>query len=144
MYSYVEKVGLADQDIKDIANDVSSTSVVLEVFRENLKLDKQLGICKPEFYEVTSRNIKDCDDAFTKIDETLQKSVKAIKDAPLSEAGNDPVYELRTREKFLWPFKETRIEKMRSNLERLKANLNLKMQVMAYAREMHERQIAQK
>lgn len=75
------------------------------------------------------------------MDKELQKSIKAIKDVSLLEASDDQVYELRKRDKFWWLFNQNRIENLRKNLERLKANLNLKMQVMVYAREVHERQM---
>lgn len=144
LYEFVEKARLADADIKEIADDVKSTAIVLEQFGASLKLDEESMICSKEFYRVTSENIQDCSQAFISIDKALQKSIKAVKDVPLTEASDDRVYELRKRDKFWWSFKQTRVEKLRSNLERLKANLNLKMQVMAHAREVHERQLASK
>lgn len=140
LHEFVENVRLADTDIKEVADDVASTAVVLQQFEASLKLDEESMICTREFYKVTSENIEDCSAVFASIDKALQKSIKAIKDAPIASGSVDQVLELRKRDKFWWPFNKPKIENHRRNLDRLKANLNLKMQVMAHAREIHERQ----
>lgn len=142
LYEFVENVRLADTDIKEVADDVSSTAVVLQQFEASLKLDEESMICTSEFYKVTSENIESCSAAFASIDKALQKSIKAVKDAPATNGNVDQVFELRKRDRFWWPFNKQRVENHRRNLDRLKANLNLKMQVMAHAREIHERQKA--
>lgn len=130
LYEFVENVRLADTDIKEVADDVSSTAVVLQQFETSLKLDEESIPCTREFYKVTSENIEGCSTAFASIDKALQRSIKVIKDTPAANGY------LR------WPFHKQRIENHRRNLDRLKANLNLKMQIMAHARKIHERQKA--
>lgn len=142
LYDFVENVRLADTDIKEVADDVSSTAIVLQQFEASLKLDEESMICTREFHKVTSENIEGCSAAFASIDKALQKSIKAIRDIPAANGNVDQVFELRKRDKFWWPFHKQRVENHRRNLDRLKANLNLKMQVMAHAREIHERQKA--
>lgn len=142
LYEFVENVRLADTDIKKVADDVSSTVVVLQQFEASLKLDEESMICTREFYKVTSENIDGCSAVFASIDKALQKSIRAMKDAPTAGSSFDQGFELRKWDKFLWPFNKPRVENLRRDLDRLKINLNLKMQVMAHAREIHERQKA--
>ena len=54
------------------------------------------------------------------------------------------VTELKGKEKLKWPFKQTRIALLRTDLDRLKSNLNLMMNVMKHARDIHEREVRDK
>lgn len=59
LHEFVEKVRLADTDIKEAADDVSSTAIVLRQFEASLKLDEKSMICIREFYKVASEKIED-------------------------------------------------------------------------------------
>ena len=58
------------------------------------------------------------------------------------QVKNTETYAMRGRDRIKWPFKQTRINLLRSDLDRLKSDLNLMITVIRHAREMQEKREA--
>lgn len=139
IYDYVEKVRVADKDVQNIANDVRSTAIVLKELGANLERDEASAICSKEFFQAFDKNIKDCSKAFGNIEDMLQKSIKTFQETPLSDESTKKVSNLSTGEKFKWPFKRTKIGMLRNDLDRQKADLQMKLHVFMLAFVIDER-----
>lgn len=134
--SYVETVRHADKSIAWTADDVRNTSIVLEQFAANLKVEEETMVCKPEFYRSVSKNINDCDLIFKEIDSALALSAVMVQ----YNEGEAKVYSMKGRDRFQWPFKQQRVALLGSKLDRLKTTLNLMMTVMMHARDFHNKE----
>lgn len=122
LYTFSEAVYSADASIKSISSDVSLTSTVLKELCGIIKSDESHVVSNNALI-ATSQTVKDCLQIFEELDQALDKSV--------GEGG------MRKRDKIKWPFREKRMELLRGNLDRLKANLTLMLQVLSYARDVN-------
>ena len=51
---------------------------------------------------------------------------------------------MNTRDRLKWPFNNTRVALCRSDLDRLKLDMSLKIDVMRYRRDIHDRRVAER
>lgn len=97
----------------------------------------QCLVCKPELYESAFSHVRECDTIFKEIDGALAQPSDRDEEDKISLQIPD----LKRRERFKWPFKRSRISLLQSDLDRLKANLNLMISVMRHARDLYEKEV---
>ncbi|KAG9233068.1 hypothetical protein BJ875DRAFT_496955 [Amylocarpus encephaloides] len=129
LFSFSQAVSNADSSIKGISNDVSLASTVLQELCGILKADES-HVVSSSAIEATQQTVKECLAIFKQLDEALDKSLGYL---GASEKGK-PSRGRVALEKLKWPFKQGKMELMRSNLDRLKASLTLMLQVLSYAK----------
>jgi hypothetical protein len=130
--SYSEAVARADRTIESISNEVSFTSGVLKVLGDILEQDEAKYISRTAV-EATQGTVKECFVVFESLTKILDKALPKSSDV---EKGGKGAKGMRLREKMKWAFQEPKVELMRANLDRLKANLTLMLEVLKLARDM--------
>lgn len=129
LYNFSAAVSSADKSIAGISSDVSLTSTVLKELCQIIENDKSRVVSEGALV-ATAQTVKDCLVIFAELEDALDKSMAAM-----SAASKRRI----VGEKLKWPFKEKKMELMRSNLDRLKASLTLMLQVLSYARDVSNR-----
>ncbi|KAK0105889.1 hypothetical protein ONS95_004402 [Cadophora gregata] len=133
LYTFSSSVSSASTSIKALSSDVSLTSTVLQELCLIIKSDEDSHVVSDTAFQATSQTVKDCLAVFKQLDEALDKSMKGME-----ERGGK-----RVVEKLKWPFKQPKMDLLRSNLDRLKTSLTLMLQVLSYARDVTNRKAAQ-
>jgi hypothetical protein len=131
LYTYAETVITADQDVKDIARDLSITSTVVTQLGQLLGQDdaRQLH-CQSAL--VTARSaVEGCDEVFKAIQKELDKN--------LDSRGRGKRQSSMLR-RLKWPLVEPRLHRLQVRLERLKNTLVLALNAVTYANEVARRQ----
>jgi hypothetical protein len=129
--SYSEAVSRADRTIESLSNEVSFTSGVLKVLGDILEDDEAKYISRTAV-EATQGTVKECFVVFESLTKILDK---ALPKSLVMEKGGKTVKGMRLREKIMWPFLEPRVELLRVNLDRLKVNLTLMLEVLKFAKD---------
>ena len=135
LFTFSKAVASADTSIKDISNDVSLTSTVLKELCQVLQADES-HVVSENAVEATKRTVKECLSIFEQLDYALDRSLGNL--GMLGNKGKAKRGKVAL-EKLIWPFKQNKMELMRSNLDRLKASLTLMLQVLSYARDISSR-----
>jgi len=137
LFNFSEVVSSADKSIAGISSDVSLTSTVLKELCQIIKEDESRVVSEGALI-ATAQTVKDCLSIFEELEAALDKSVGV-----LAGGGSDGKGKASKRrivgEKLKWPFKQQKMELLRSNLDRLKASLTLMLQVLSYARDVSNR-----
>jgi hypothetical protein len=129
LISYAEAVSRADKTIESLSNEVSFTSGVLKVLGDVLQQDGAKYF-NSTAVEATQGTVKECFAVFEALSKILDKALPKS-----DEFSTKGVKGMRLREKMKWPFLEPKIELMRANLDRLKMNLTLMLEVLKFARD---------
>jgi hypothetical protein len=124
LYNFTDSAVRADQDIKDIADDVELTSNALASVGEVFKTEDAQSIVSKKAIQDANNIIKKCDDVFNELSGIIEKRRKI---------GKDGKKMLSTRGRFSWPMKEQRVELSRKRLESLKNSLVLLLHVLQLA-----------
>lgn len=135
LFTFSKAVASADVSIKDISNDVSLTSTVLKELSQILQTDDS-RVVSENAVEATSQTVKECLWIFEQLNDALDKSLGNL---GLLETKGKAKRGRVALEKLKWPFKQNKMELLRSNLDRLKASLTLMLQVLSYARDISSR-----
>jgi hypothetical protein len=135
LYTFSNAVASADTSIKEISNDVSLTSTVLKELCQILQADES-HVVSENALEATSQTVKECLLIFEQLNDALDKSLGNL--GMLENKGKAKRGKVAL-EKLKWPFKQNKMELLRSNLDRLKASLTLMLQVLSYARDISSR-----
>jgi hypothetical protein len=135
LFAYSKAVASADTSIKDISNDVSLTSTVLKELCQILQSDES-HVVSENAVEATSQTVKECLLVFEQLNDALDKSLANL---GVGQSNGKAKRGLVALEKLKWPFKQNKMELLRSNLDRLKASLTLMLQVQSYARDLSNR-----
>lgn len=135
LFTFSKAVASADSSIKDISNDVSFTSTVLKELCQILQ-DDESHVVSENAVEATSQTVKECLVIFEQLNEALDKSLANLGMLENKGKANRGKVAL---EKLKWPFKQNKMELLRSNLDRLKASLTLMLQVLSYAQDISSR-----
>jgi hypothetical protein len=130
LISYSEAVARADKTIESLSNEVSFTSGVLKVLGDVLQQDAARCLNRTAV-EATQGTVKECFAVFEALTKILDKALPKSSD---DKAGKE-LKGMRLREKMKWPFLEPKVELMRANLDRLKTNLALMLEVLKFARD---------
>ncbi len=140
LFAYSEAVYSADKSIKSISSDVSLTSTVLRELCGIIKSD-ETRIVSNEAIEATRRTVEECLKLFEELESAIDRSMSGM--GLCMTDGEKAKGKAKKRdvafEKLKWPFKQPKMELLRSNLDRLKANLALMLQVLSYARDVSNR-----
>jgi hypothetical protein len=138
LYTFGESVYTADRSIKIISNDVSLTSTVLNELCRVLEFDEE-HVVSNNALEATRHAVDECLAVFQQLNDALDKSLGNM--GMLEKLNGKTKVKRGTvaLEKLKWPFKQNKMELLRSNLDRLKASLTLMLQVLSYARDVSSR-----
>ncbi|KUJ08200.1 uncharacterized protein LY89DRAFT_677091 [Mollisia scopiformis] len=144
LYSFSETVYTADRSIKSISNDVSLTSTVLKELCQIIESD-DAHVVSENAILATKQTVDECLKIFGDLDEALNKSLSNMGKLEKGESEKQKKVNRGTMtfERLKWPFKQSKMELLRSNLDRLKASLTLMLQVLSYARDVSSRKQAQ-
>jgi hypothetical protein len=123
LYTYSTTAFKADKELKDIADNVSITSSVLDQLAKVLEEDKKARLCTDSALRTTENVAQRYKSVFEDLETALQKPLSKSKDGKLP-----------TTQKLKWPFMEPKIKVAQSNLESVKSTLLLMLNVVSYAR----------
>lgn len=141
LYKFSSAVASADDTIKSISSDVSLTSTVLQELCLIIKSDDS-HVVSENAVNATSQTVRECMAVFDQLNSALDKSMGNLGmdiDSGENEGKRRAKRSTITLERLKWPFKQPKMELLRSNLDRLKASLTLMLQVLSYARDVSSR-----
>ncbi|KAI4694822.1 hypothetical protein J4E81_006423 [Alternaria sp. BMP 2799] len=124
LYNFTNSAARADQDVKDIADDVELTSNALESVGRVFESEEAGSIVSKKAVQDANNIIKKCQSVFDEVSEIVEKRRKTAKDGKKS---------LSVMGKLAWPMKEQRVELNRRRLESLKNSLVLLLHVLQLA-----------
>ncbi|KAF3034229.1 DNA-directed RNA polymerase II subunit RPB1 [Didymella heteroderae] len=123
LYDYVDGVTTADRRIKDIATEIKMTSIVIEELGDVFKHEETASLVSNKAVKTANDTITECSALFAQIDATLRKSRK------------------NTVGRLFLPFRDTKLELLRSHVDKLKSTLQLLMQVLTHAYQVASRKL---
>lgn len=123
LYDYVDGVATADRRIKDIAAEIKMTSIVIEELGDVFKHEETASLVSKKAVQTANDTITECSALFAQIDATLKKSKK------------------NTFGRLTLPFRDTKLELLRSHVDKLKSTLQLLMQVLTHAYQVASRKL---
>ena len=135
LFTFSKAVASADTSIKEISNDVSLTSTVLKELCQILQADESRVVSENAF-EATNRTVKECLAIFEQLNDALDKSLGNL--GMLENKGKAKRGKVAL-EKLKWPFKQNKMELLKSHLDSLKASPTLMLQVLSYGRDLSSR-----
>ncbi|KAF2845783.1 hypothetical protein T440DRAFT_472421 [Plenodomus tracheiphilus IPT5] len=115
LYQYAEGVATADRRLKDIAQDIKLTSLVIDELGNVFRQEETAKLISKSAVTTAEETMKECSAVFAEIDTTLVKSRKG-------KMG-----------RLMLPFRDNKIELLRSHIDKLKSTLQLLMQVLVHA-----------
>ncbi|KAI4622313.1 hypothetical protein J4E83_005055 [Alternaria metachromatica] len=124
LYNFTNSAARADQDVKDIADDVKLTSNALESVGRVFESEEAGSIVSKKAIQDANNIIKKCQSVFDEVSEIVEKRRKTAKDGKKS---------LSVMGKLAWPMKEQRVELNQRRLESLKNSLVLLLHVLQLA-----------
>ena len=135
LYTFGETVASADKSIITISENISLTSTVLKELGQTLDKDQTSRICSSNAVKTADSIVKQCRSIFQEMDHVLVKKFANTK----SSEKDRRINAAQTLERLKWPFIKGRIDLLMSNLEKLKSTLVLMLNVIALAKQEHER-----
>ncbi|KAI1615382.1 hypothetical protein EDD36DRAFT_485668 [Exophiala viscosa] len=133
LYTFSETVSTADENVKNIARDVSLTSSVLEVLGANLRQDDHARLSSSKLLQTAGEVVAECETVFKNLDDVMRK---AMTERASKRGMGTGILSLSAVDKLKWPFIQPKVELLRTNLERLKSTLVLMLNVLTYARDL--------
>ncbi|KAH6875288.1 hypothetical protein BKA58DRAFT_118556 [Alternaria rosae] len=115
LYQYADGVASADRRIKDIANEVKLTSFVIQELGTIFEKDETANLISENAVRTANETIKECFAVFTELELKINKGKPG-------KMG-----------RLMLPFKDNKIELLRSQIDKLKSTLELLMQVLIHA-----------
>jgi hypothetical protein len=142
LYTFSSTISTTSTTIS-ISNDVSLTSTVLKELCQIIKSDDAHVVSKNAIL-ATKQTVDECLKIFGELDDALSKCLVSMGLDKGEKGESGEMGKLRKRrgnvvERLKWPFKQPKMELLRSNLDRLKASLTLMLQVLSYARDVSNR-----
>jgi hypothetical protein len=126
LYQYGESVSSADRRIKDIAKEVQLTSFVIRELGDIFESDQSSALLSANAIKTAGETIDECSTVFTELDAVISKTKKST-----------------TFGKFKFPFREPKIELLRSHIDKLKSTLQLLLQVLSHAHQLASKYVLQ-
>lgn len=117
LYQYADSVSSADKRVRDIAQDVKLTSFVIDELGHIFKQDETAALISKNAVNTAEETVRECSNVFTEMEAALKRSKK------------------NTLGRLMLPFREPKLELLRTNIDRLKSTLQLLMQVLTHARQ---------
>jgi hypothetical protein len=124
LYQYADGVASADRRIKNIANEVKLTSFVIQELGSIFEQNKTADLISGNAIITAKETIKECDTVFTEI--------KVIVDKTKSGKMG----------RLMLPFRDNKIELLRSQIDKLKSTLQLLMQVLIFAQQVSSNKLS--
>lgn len=122
LYNFADTVSSAGKALKEISDDISLTTSVLQQLQAILESEKQHGTASKEALSAAEALVQECSKIFESI-------------VALTKKHFPPDHRKRAKLNFLkWPIIQPKIEIMRSNLEKHKTKLILMTQVLTLAK----------
>jgi hypothetical protein len=115
LYEYADGVATADRRIKDIANEVKLTSFVIQELGTIFERDETANLISENAVRTANETIEECFAVFTELELKINKG-------KTGKMG-----------RLMLPFRDNKIELLRSQIEKLKSTLELLMQVLIHA-----------
>jgi hypothetical protein len=115
LYEYADGVATADRRIKDIANEVKLTSFVIQELGTIFEKDETANLISENAVWTANETIKECFAVFTELELKINKG-------KTGKMG-----------RLMLPFRDNKIELLRSQIDKLKSTLELLMQVLIHA-----------
>jgi hypothetical protein len=115
LYQYADGVATADRRIKDIAKEIELTSGVIDELGDIFKQDETASLISKNAVKTANETMNECSVVFAEIEATLAKSKKG-------RMG-----------RLMLPFRDSKIDLLRSHIDKLKDTLQLLMQVLTHA-----------
>lgn len=138
LYTSGEAIARADRTIITISKDISLTSTVLQELGEILRRDQdeKESICSENLVKTAGNTVKECLDAFEELDSMI------LKNMPNLSQGHRATRATMALERLKWPFIQPRIQLLRGNLDMVRANISLMLNVLIYARHVSDRLVS--
>jgi hypothetical protein len=114
IYAYVQSVKDANRHLRDIARHVEFTSSIIRELGAVFERQETAELISESAVRAADGTVRECEAVFKEIAALVEKSLGRGK-------------------KLLFPFREAKINLLKSNLERLKSSLQLLMQVLIHA-----------
>ncbi|KAI2615930.1 hypothetical protein GGR54DRAFT_255650 [Hypoxylon sp. NC1633] len=133
LQTYIELVSDAQQSIRDIAFDVSTTAAALKQLYDLIETDHNgKAIVNDRGLQEVIRLASQCEQVYTDIINFLAKAAGVQED----ENGevSQSALQMGMMQKFSWPFREHRIKKRREELSSLKISLLLQLAIVKLAK----------
>ncbi|KAI4666153.1 uncharacterized protein J4E78_003621 [Alternaria triticimaculans] len=121
LYHYVDGVATADRRIQDIANEVKLTSSVIKELGTIFEKNDTANLISENAVKTANETFKECFAVFTELDLKINRGKPGKPD------------KIGKMSRLMLPFKENKIELLRSQIEKLKSTLQLLMQVLIHA-----------
>lgn len=130
---YAGGVADADKNMTAIAGDVALTSNVLASVGNFLKERDNETVATPSALKDAQAILTRCHDTFEEIKAIVDKTAKT------DDVGN---CKTSKRARLIWPVKSNKAELLKSRLESLKSSLMLLLQVLSFAKDWANGQVA--
>ena len=111
-----------------MSNDLSHTSTVLKELSRIIRSDESHIVSETAF-QATKQAVTECLSVFEQLNDALDKSLSNLGILDTGEGKKKAKRETIALEKLKWPFKQSKMEILRSNLDTLKTSLTLMLQV---------------
>ncbi|ORY08962.1 hypothetical protein BCR34DRAFT_626037 [Clohesyomyces aquaticus] len=115
LYEYAETVASADRRIKDIAKEVELTSWVIDELGDIFKKESTAALLSKKAAKTADDTVRECYNVFTELEAAIKKTKK------------------NTLGRLMLPFRESKMDLLRSHIDKLKSTLQLLMQVLTHA-----------
>ena len=136
IYNFCHDAVNADESITFISNDISHTSAIVRELGRCLEKIGEDQPCSENALRTTSAIVGECRTLFEKIDLALEEKMTRM-----GLDGNPGQPEPAIFERSTWPLLRPRIELLWNNLDKLKSNLHLMLDVLIYARLVAEKYV---
>ena len=113
--SYCKSVASADQRIEAIADEIKSTSCLIETLATIFRRNQSTAVMSETALNHANGAIKECHALFAEMEAVITKTKK------------------NSMGRYIFPFRESKIEILRANLSRLKQTLDTWLAVLQYA-----------
>lgn len=111
-----------------MSNDLSHTPTVLKELSRIIRSDESHIVSETAF-QATKQAVTECLSVFEQLNDALDKSLSNLGILDTGEGKKKAKRETIALEKLKWPFKQSKMEILRSNLDTLKTSLTLMLQV---------------
>ena len=130
LFKFAETVTSADRVIASISRDVKLTSSVLKDLGASIENDRQSRLINEIALQTADGVIKECLAVFNEMDSIFLKRTPLLKENQDSKATRTK----KMLERLWWPYIQSKVLFLQSNLEKLKSTLLLMFHVIIYGR----------
>lgn len=129
VFTFTRKVKNANKSIEALSQDIASTGAVLKQLGETLNGNDGLRVCSQEAIETARRLVEDTNQVFAELERLVDGEDKS---------GSKLKQAIGFKQRLKFPFFEPQIERVQSNLERLKSSLLVILNVLIFAEQLRK------